>query len=172
MHLVGRGSYRPQVLMLSRGTEAKALEQLRVRPGEQLVEDVEARLALSVVDDADLFEQVATDPPAHDVCRECASLRPAFNPLRVGVLECNQLAEARRVVVQRCGRVAKGLKERVELDEPLDERVCIMRGEDTSRSFGGCRRDVRLAHVLHEDLDSLRLACAALASNEERLRCA
>mmetsp|Transcript_164920 Transcript_164920/g.529375 ORF Transcript_164920/g.529375 Transcript_164920/m.529375 type:complete len:304 (+) Transcript_164920:1233-2144(+) len=74
-------------------------------PRQHLVEDVKAPLAVQLVDDAHLLEEVSADPSAHEALRPRGVLGAE--------LQLDVLAEARGVVVPQGLRVAEGLQQRI-----------------------------------------------------------
>ena len=116
--------------------------------GEQLVEGVEVALLLGEGDHARLLEQVRLHHPAEQLAR-----------LRVRA-EPHALAEARRVRVARRLRIAERLEQRVGL-------------QDARRQHRHALAALRAPHDVRErELVGLRLACAALARDDQRLRAA
>ena len=96
---------------------------------------------LLLVDDTDLFEEVVADVAANRVAR-------------VIELDLKVLAESRRVVVAKRLGVAKGLQQRVRLEDLLLDL------DDASRLAAHGR------HVLHDLFGGLRLSGAALAADD------
>ena len=113
----------------------------------QLVEDVVVALSLGLEVDARLLEQVLPRRGAEDI----AAGRDA---------DLDKLAEAARVVVAARLCVAKGLKHRVGLQNPIGE---VGDAAASTRAVG---------EVAHQVLVGLGLARTRLAAHDERLRLA
>ena len=146
---------RRQAARPPRVVERERLGQLE-RVGEpphaaQHVPDVVAALALAGLHDARLLEEVRVDARAHE-------------PPAVVELQHQELAVARRVVVQRGLGVAKRLEDRVARE---DSRLEALAPRGGRRGRAGGERQV-LQHLLGR----LRLARAGLAADDERLRAA
>ena len=146
-----------------RAPRASALFPL---PPSHLIEDVEGRLACRMLDDPNLFEQIRREDTAGDGSVECGVASVGRRGRKV---QRDQLAEARRVVVEGRLGVAKGLEQRIELDEPLHDG----RAADGSRRarHGAAERQGRLllAEIFQQDLHRLGLPGAALAADEQAL---
>ena len=128
--------------------EHHLLAQVRLGACEELVEHVEVPLALALVGDAGLLEQVLLysrpdDPPA------------------VRELDADELAEAGGVVVAEGPRVAEGLEDDVRVEHPLLELAHAGDGLVPRRGDP--------AQVAHDHLGRLGLPCPGLAADDDRL---
>jgi len=137
-----------QVVELLWWEQDKIILLVGVSTGEELVEDVEGSLALSLVDDSGLLEQVDLKTGSR-------------NQTGVVELKSDEFTETRRVVVLVCLGVTESLEHGIQLHKLILECGLTTSNGSTSTSDVG--------NVLDDLLCVFGLTSTGLTSNQKRL---